>query len=94
MAGPWETGNYQPQDHPIPFMGIYPNNASFSHRDTCLTVFIVVLLVTQKNWKQPRCPSTFEWIRTHGILLSCSKKYEIVNFGDKKMELEKEIILS
>jgi hypothetical protein len=42
----------------IPFLGIYPQNASPYHKDTCPTVFIAALFVIVKSWKQARYPST------------------------------------
>ena len=32
-------------------------------RDTCTSVFIAVLFILARTWKQPRCPSADEWIR-------------------------------
>ena len=29
----------------------------------CTPVFIAALFITARTWKQPRCPSTDEWIR-------------------------------
>jgi hypothetical protein len=33
------------------------------HKYTCSILFIATLFVIAKNWKQPRCPSTEEWIK-------------------------------
>jgi hypothetical protein len=33
------------------------------HSTTCLTMFIAVLFIIPRNWKQIRCPSTEEWIK-------------------------------
>jgi hypothetical protein len=46
-----------PEDPAIPFLGIYPYN-----KDTCSTMFIVSLFIISRSWKEPRCPSTEEWI--------------------------------
>ena len=32
-------------------------------RDTCTPMFIAALFIIARTWKQPRCPSTEEWIR-------------------------------
>ena len=32
-------------------------------RDACTPVFIAALFTIAKTWKQPRCPSTDEWIK-------------------------------
>ena len=34
-----------------------------SERDTCTPKFIAALFIIARIWKQPRCPSTDEWIR-------------------------------
>ena len=32
-------------------------------KDICTPVFIAALFIIAKMWKQPKCPSTDEWIR-------------------------------
>ena len=32
-------------------------------KDTCTPVFISALFTTARTWKQPKCPSTEEWIK-------------------------------
>ena len=32
-------------------------------KDTCTPVFIATLFITAPTWKQPKCPSTEEWIK-------------------------------
>ena len=32
-------------------------------RDTCTPVFIAALFTIARTWKEPRCPSTDEWIK-------------------------------
>ena len=42
-------------------------------KDTCTPKFIAALFTISMVWKQPKCPSTDEWIKIHthnGILLS------------------------
>ena len=34
-----------------------------NERDTCTPMFIAVLFIIARTWKQPRCPSADEWIR-------------------------------
>jgi hypothetical protein len=46
-----------------PFLGIYSKDVPTSNEDTCSTMFIAALFVITRNWKQPRCPSTEEWIK-------------------------------
>jgi hypothetical protein len=32
------------------------------HKDTCTSMFIATLFTIAMLWKQPRCPTTEEWI--------------------------------
>ena len=41
-------------------LGIYPEETKIE-KDTCIPLFIAVLLTKARTWKQPRCPSTNEW---------------------------------
>jgi hypothetical protein len=61
-------------------------------------MFIAALFTIAKLWKQPRCPTTDEWIRKMWYLYtmefySAMKKNEILSFTSKWMELENIIIL-
>jgi hypothetical protein len=61
-------------------------------------MLIAVLFTIAKLWKQPRCPTTDEWIKEMWYLYtmevySAMKKNEILSFAIKWMELEN-IILS
>jgi hypothetical protein len=61
-------------------------------------MFIAALVTIAKLWKQPRCPTTNEWIRKIWYLYtmefySAMKKSEILSFAGKWLEL-KNIILS
>jgi hypothetical protein len=61
-------------------------------------MFIAALFTVAKLWKQPRCPTTDEWIKKMWYLYtmefySATKKNEILSFTSKWMELES-IILS
>jgi hypothetical protein len=33
------------------------------YKDTCSTMFIAALFIITRSWKEPRCPSTEEWIQ-------------------------------
>ena len=53
-----------PYDPAIPLLGIYPKNLkSTIQRDLCTPVFIAASFTIAKTWKQPKCPSTNEWIK-------------------------------
>ena len=49
-------------DPATPFLGVYPDK-TIIQKDTCIPMFIA-LFATAKAWKQPKCPSTGEWIKT------------------------------
>ena len=51
-----------PYDPAIPLLGIYPEEAKIE-RDTCIPLFLAALFTIAITWKQPRCPSTDEWIK-------------------------------
>jgi hypothetical protein len=56
-----------PYDPAIPCLGIYPNECDSAYsRGTCTPMFIAVLFTIAKLWKQPRCPTTDEWIKKTG----------------------------
>jgi hypothetical protein len=55
-------------------------------------MFIAALFTIAKLWKQPRCPSTDEWIKKMWYLYSmefysATEKHEILSFASKWMEL-------
>jgi hypothetical protein len=48
----------------ISFLGIYPKECeSGYYKSTCMPMFIAALFTIAKLWKQPRCPTTDEWIK-------------------------------
>jgi hypothetical protein len=49
-------------DPAIPLLGIYPEDAPTGNKDTCSTMFIAAMYIIARSRKQPRCPSTEEWI--------------------------------
>jgi hypothetical protein len=50
-------------DPAIPLLGIYPEDVPTGNKDTCATMFIAALFIIARSWKEPRCPSTEEWIQ-------------------------------
>ena len=50
-----------PYDPAILLIGIYPEETK-TERDICIPLFIAALFTIARTWKQPRCPSTDEWI--------------------------------
>jgi hypothetical protein len=88
-----------PYDPAIPLLGIYPKECDSGYsRGTYTPMFIAVLFIIAKLWKQPRCPTTDEWIKKMWYLYtlefySAMKKNEILSITSKWMEPEN-IILS
>ena len=51
-----------PYDPAIPLLGIHPEETNIE-KDTWTPAFIAALFTVARTWKQPRCPSTDEWIK-------------------------------
>ena len=49
-------------DPATPLLGIFPEEIKIE-KDTCIPLFIAALFTTARTWKQPRGPSTDEWIK-------------------------------
>ena len=58
-----KLGIKPPYDPAIPLLGIYPEETKIE-KDTCIPLFIAALFTIARTWKQLRCPSADEWIRT------------------------------
>ena len=56
-----KLGIKPPYDPAIPLLGIYPEETK-TEKDTCIPLFTATLFTIVRTWKQPRCPSTDEWI--------------------------------
>jgi hypothetical protein len=51
-------------DPAIQLLGIHPKECeSVYNKGTCTQMFISALFTIVKLWKQPRCPTTDEWIK-------------------------------
>ena len=51
-----------PYDPAILLLGIYSEETKIE-KDTCIPLFTETLFAVAWTWKQPRCPSTDEWIK-------------------------------
>ena len=65
-------------DSIIPLLGTYPDK-NIIHKNTCTPMFMAALFTVVKTWRQPKCPSTDEWIKKmwyicDGILVSHKKE--------------------
>ena len=77
---------------------MYPKKMkTLIQKDTCTPVFIAAVFITVKRWKQPKCPSTDEWIKkmwcVYVYIYICSgilviKKNKMMPFAATWMDLE------
>ena len=51
-----------PCDPAIPLLGTYPKETK-TEKDTCNPLFIAAIFTRAGTWKQPRCPSSDQWIK-------------------------------
>jgi hypothetical protein len=51
------------EDPALPLLGIYSEDVPPCNKDTYSTMFIAALFIIARSWKEPRCPSTEEWIQ-------------------------------
>ena len=83
-----------PYDPAIPLLGMYPEKMKTQiQKDTRTPMFIAALFTIAKAWKQPKCPSTEEWIKKIRYIHtmeyhSAMKKNEIMPFAATRMDLE------
>ena len=81
-----------PYDSAIPLLGLYLEK-TIIRKDTCTPMSIAALFTIAKTWKQPKCPSTDEWIKKMWYIhsmeyYSAIKKYAIMPFAVTWMDLE------
>ena len=82
-----------PYDPAKALLGIYPRDTGvLMHGGTCTPMFTAVLSTIAKLWKEPKCPSTDEWIKMWFIYTMeyylAMRKNEIWHFVATWMELE------
>ena len=71
-----------------------PKGCSIILKNIYSTVFIAALFIITRTWKQPRRPSTEEWIKKMWYIYtmeyySAIKNNDVVKFTGKWMEVEK-----
>ena len=83
-----------PYDPAIALLRIYPRDTGMlMHRGTWTPMFIAALSTIAKLWKEPKCPSTDEWIKKLWFVYTMEyylarRKNEIWPFAATWMELE------
>ena len=60
-----KLGIKPPYDPEIPLLGKYTKETK-TEKDTCIPLFTEALFTIARTWKQPRCPSIDEWIKSCG----------------------------
>ena len=78
-------------DPTIPLLGIYPEKIIIQ-KDICTPMFIAALFTIVRSWKQPKGPSTDEWIKKMWSIYtmeyySAIKRNEIESFVETWMDL-------
>ena len=81
-----------PYDPAIPLLSIYAEK-TIIQKDTCTPMFNAALFTIARTWKQPKCPSTDEWIKKRWYIYtmeyySAVKRNEIGSFVEMWMDLE------
>ena len=79
-------------DPGIPLLGIYPEK-TIIQKDSCTTMFIAPLFTIARTWKQPKCPSTDEWMKKMWHIYtmehySAIRRNKIELFAVRWMDLE------
>jgi hypothetical protein len=84
----------------VQLLGIYPKEYKIGYnKDTHTPMFIIALFTIPKLWKQPRCPTTDEWINIYTMIYIYTMEfYSVIRINDlcfegKCMQLE-DIMLS
>ena len=62
MEVPLKTKNRTTMSSSNPTTGHIPRE-NHNSKNTCTPMFIAVLFIIARTWKQPKCPSTEEWIK-------------------------------
>jgi hypothetical protein len=86
------------EDPAIPLLGIYLEDIPTCNKDICSTMFKAASFIIARTCKEPRCPSTEEWIQKMWYIYimeyySAIKNYGFMKVLGKWMDLD-DIILS
>ena len=75
-----------PYDPAFLLQYMYPDR-SIIQKDIC-PMFIAAVFIIAKTWKQPKCPSANEWIKTMWYRYTTIKKNKVMAFAATWMNLE------
>jgi hypothetical protein len=64
-----------PKDPATQLLGIYSKDAPTNNKFTCSTMFIAAVFIIDRRWKQPRYPSTEEWIQKMWYIYTMAKTF-------------------
>ena len=95
---PQKTGHLTSRGPCYTTPGHIPEDSPACNKNICSTMFIAALFIIGRIWKEPRCPSTEEWIPKMWYIYtmesySAIRNNDFMKFLDKWMELAN-IILS
>ena len=83
-----------PFDPAIPLLGLHPKSPkSPVQKNLCTPMFIAAQFTIAKCWKQPKCPSVNDWIKTLWYIYTmqfsaAERKKELLPFATAWMELQ------
>ena len=77
----WRFFKYYPA---IPLLGIYPEK-TIIQKDMCTPMFTAALFTIAGTWKQPRYPSTGEWINK--LWVNSGKSVRLYFAGSKSLQM-------
>ena len=82
-----------PFDPATPVLGLYPKDPETPiQKNLCISMFIAAQFTIAKYWKQPKCPSTNEWIKKLWYIYTmefyAAERKEFIPFAIAWMELE------
>ena len=81
-----KLGIKPPYDPALPLLGIYPKETKIE-KDTYIPLFIAAVFTIAGTWKQPRYPSTDEWIKKLWYV------YTMENYSAIKMKAFESVLM-